>query len=265
MHPMMNIAIKAARKAGRLILNANENMKNVSIYIKHNKHYVTNVDIEIEKIICDILQKSFPNQYYITEESGNFGDKNSEHTWIIDPIDGTNNFIHKIPHQCISIAMQFRGKTEIAIIYNPYLDQLFTAKKGSGSQLNGHRIRVANRKEFTGCLFSGTINFSDTLFLPSYSKEILNLYDKISGFRYSGSFVLDMCYVAAGYLDAIWTSSKINIWDIAGPSLLIKEAGGMICSLNGGVNFLKDGHLIAGNPKIVSKLTKTLIPHLILS
>lgn len=264
MHPMMNITVKAIRKASRIIINANENMQNIKITTKSTNNYVTNIDIEVEKVIINTLQRAFPDQYYITEESGRFGKEDSDHTWIIDPIDGTNNFIHGIPHHCISVAMQFRGKTELAAIYNPYLDQLFTATKGSGAQLNGQRIRVAKRKNFTGCLFSGALKFSKEIFdYNTYPEAILNLHKEISGLRYSGSLALDMCYVASGYLDAVWTSRNAKIWDIAGAALIIKEAGGMLCGLDGGVNFLKDGRLIGGNPRIVAKLTKFLMPHLI--
>ncbi|MBK2124059.1 inositol monophosphatase family protein [Fangia hongkongensis] len=262
MHPKMNVAIKAARQAGRMILKASENLSSIEVHEKAKNNYVTNVDLEVEKHILSVLQKAFPDQYYITEESGSFGNEESDHTWIIDPIDGTNNFIHGLPHHCVSIAMQFRGKTDLAVIYNPYLDQLFTATKGSGAQLNGQRIRVAKRKEFSSSLFSGALKYSSKVFKESYPQAILELYKEISGLRYSGSLALDMCYVAAGYLDAVWTSRDAKIWDTAGAALMIKEAGGMLCGLDGGLNFLEDGRLIGGNPKIVAKLTTYLAPHI---
>ncbi|WP_119344859.1 inositol monophosphatase family protein [Facilibium subflavum] len=262
MHPKMNVAIKAARQAGRAILKANDNRSTIEVHEKSKNNYVTNIDIEVEKKIIATLQKAFPDQFYITEEAGHFGNENSDHTWIIDPIDGTNNFIHGLPHHCVSIAMQFRNKTELAVVYNPYLDQLFTATKGSGAQLNGQRIRVGNKKEFTGCLFSGALKYSTKVFNPSYPEAVLALHEEISGLRYSGSLTLDMCYVAAGYLDAVWTSRDAKIWDIAAADLIIKEAGGMLCGLDGGLHYLQDGRLIGGNPRIVAKLTKFLSPHL---
>ena len=259
----MNIAVKAARKAGRMILAASEDMQSVRVHAKAKNNYVTNVDIAVEKTIVEIIQKAFPEQYFITEESGNFGNESSDCTWIIDPIDGTNNFIHGLPHHCVSIAMQFRGKTELAVIYNPYLDQLFTATKGSGAQLNGLRIRVANKKDFSGCLFSGALKYSPKVFKATYPAALLALHKDISGLRYSGSLALDMCYVAAGYLDAVWTSRDAKIWDTAAAALMIKEAGGMLCSLDGGLDYLDHGRLIGGNPKMVAKLTKFLAPYLI--
>lgn len=263
MYPMMNIAIEIARKAGRMILNAHDNMYNVKIKYKSHHNYVTNIDLEIEKFIVNILKKYFVDQYYITEESGTFGNKNSDYTWIIDPIDGTTNFIHRIPHHCVSIAMKFKGNTKIAVIYNPYQDQLFSAFKGSGAQLNGKRIRVAQHKDLSGSLLSGTILYNKNIFSYSYKDAIFNLQKEILGLRYSGSLALDMCYVATGYLDAVWTSRKTNIWDTIGASLIINEAGGMICSLDGGLDYLDHGMLIGGNPKIVSKLVNFFYPHLL--
>jgi myo-inositol-1(or 4)-monophosphatase len=262
MNPKMNVAIKAVRQASRLISKSIENMSIIEVRQKARNNYVTSVDLEVEQHILFSLRKAFPDQHYVTEESGSLGNKNSNYTWIIDPIDGTNNFIHGLPHHCISVAMQFCGKTELAVVYNFHLDQLFTAEKGSGAQLNGQRIRVAGRKEFSGCLFSGTLKYSEKVFKQSYLQAVLKLYEHISGIRYSGSLALDMCYVAAGYLDAVWTSRDAKIWDIAGATLIIKEAGGMICGLDGGVDFLENGRLIGGNPKIVSKLTAYLSPYL---
>ena len=140
MHPMLNIAIKAARNAGRIVLRASDNIQNIQVHEKSPKNFVTNIDIEVEKLIVNIIQRAYSDHYFITEESGEFGNLDSDHTWIIDPIDGTNNFIHGLPHNCISIAMQFRGKTELAIIYNPHLDQLFMAEKGGGARLNNAKI-----------------------------------------------------------------------------------------------------------------------------
>ncbi|MFZ9035678.1 MAG: inositol monophosphatase family protein [Francisellaceae bacterium] len=260
---MMNLAIKAARKAGRIMAKASENPANIQVEEKAKNNYVTNVDITVEKAILEIIQKAFPDHYFITEESGSFGNEDARHTWIIDPIDGTNNFIHGFPHHCVSIAMFYRGKPDLAVVYNPYLDQLFTASKGDGAQLNGQRIRVTNRKDFQGTLLSGSVKYSRRIFKSSYLEVLSELNQSISGLRYSGSLALDMCYVAAGFIDAIWTSRDAKIWDIAAASLIIKEAGGMLCELDGGVNHLDHGRLIAGNPRLVPKLVTVLKPHLV--
>lgn len=263
MHPMLNIAIQAARKAGQRILLANNHRDRIEVREKSANNLVTNIDLEVEQIILDILKTANPKQYFITEESGAFGNADSNYTWIIDPIDGTNNFIHALPHHCVSIAMQYHKKTEVAVVYNPYLDQLFTAQRGRGAQLNGHRLRVAKRDGLPRCLLSGALRYSNKLFDETYPQAILELHNKISGLRYSGSLALDMCYVAAGYLDGLWTSRNAKIWDIAAADLIIRESGGIVCAINGAGDYLSHGQLIAGNPKIVSKLTQFLHPHLV--
>ena len=262
MHPMLNIAIRAVRSAGRIVLKASDNLQTIQIHEKSKNNFVTNIDLEAEKIIVSIIQRAYSDHYFITEESGEFGSSDSDHTWIIDPIDGTNNFIYGLPHNCISIAMQFRGKTELAAIYNPHLDQLFTAEKGGSAQLNGSRIRAAQRKELKSCLLSGGIKYSKNIFNSNYSEAVLALQAKILGFRYSGSLALDMCYVACGYLDGIWTSRDAKIWDIAGGALIIQEAGGILCGFKGETNILDNGRFIGGNPRLVSQLTKFFVPYL---
>lgn len=254
MHPMLNIAIKAVRNAGRIVLIASDNIQNIQIHEKSPKNFVTNIDIKVEKLITNVIQRYYPNHYFITEESGEFGHSDSDHIWIIDPIDGTNNFVHGIPHNCISIAMQFRGKIELGVIYNPHLDQLFTAERGNGARLNNSKIRIAKHKKLNSSLLSGGMQYSKDIFNKQYLEAILKLQVKILGLRYSGSLALDMCYVACGYLDGIWTSRDANIWDIAAGALVIQEAGGILCGFKGETNVLDNGHFIGGNPRVVSQL-----------
>ena len=256
MHPMLNIAVKAVRNAGRMILIASDNMQNIQIHEKSPKNFVTNIDIKVEKLITNIIQRYYPNHYFITEESGKFGNSDSDHTWIIDPIDGTNNFVHGIPHNCISIAMQFRGKMELAVIYNPHLDQLFTAERGSGAKLNNSKIRIAKCKELECSLLSGNAQYSKNIFNKKYLEAILGLQVRILGLRYSGSLALDMCYVACGYLDGIWTSRDASIWDIAAGALIIQEAGGILCGFKGETNILNNGHFVGGGSIVVRQLVK---------
>jgi len=256
MHPMMNIAVKAVRKAGLALLRASENLSSINIYEKSKKNYYTNIDISIESIILRFIQKYYQNHYFLSEESGYLGNEKSEYTWIIDPIDGTNNFIRGNPQHCISIALQRGLSTEIAVIFNPYLDQLFTAIKGSGAQLNGRRIRVSGKNTLSRCLLSSSLSFCKKTFSSSYPEAFMNLQRLSSGFRYSGSLSLDMCYVGSGYLDVVWTVRQTKTWDIAGPILVIKEAGGIVCSLDGGVDLLHHGKLIGGNAFIVKKMLR---------
>ena len=263
MHPMLNIAIKAARNAGRIVLNASDNIRNIRIHEKSPKNFVTNIDIEIERLIVNIIQKAYLDHYFITEESGEFGNLNSDHTWIIDPIDGTNNFIHGLPHNCISIAMQFRGTTKLATVYNPHLNQLFIAEKGNGAQLNNLKIRTGQCNKLKLSLLSGGIKYNKNIFNSSYPEAIIQLQTKILGLRSSGSLALDMCYIASGYMDAMWTSRSARIWDIAAGALIVQEAGGILCGLKGESNILDSGLFIGGNPRLVSQLTEFFIPYLI--
>ena len=262
MHPKLNVAVKAALNAGRLIIAASENLTNITIKTKSHNNYVTNIDLKVEQEVIKSIEKAFKNQYFITEESGKFGDKKSNYTWIIDPIDGTNNFIHGLPNCCIAIAMQFKGITEIGLVYNPISNQLFTAVKGSGSQLNGKRIRVSTQKIFMGCLLSGSIKYSEDFFKDNYPKAVLELSKYILGIRYSGSLALDMCYVAAGILNGLWTSRNANIWDIAAGELIIREAGGIVSSFNNDQNILKHGIFASGNPRIVKKILNFFDPYI---
>ena len=263
MHPMLNIAIKAARNAGRILIKFNDNLQNIKISEKSPQNLVTNIDIEVEKLIVNIIKNAYSDHFFITEESGKFGNINSDHTWIIDPIDGTNNFIHGLPHSCISIAMQFRENTELAVVYNPHLDQLFTAEKGSGALLNNSKIRIIQNKSLKYSLLSGSNKYNKNIFKSNYLEAILHLQEKILGLRYSGSLSLDMCYVACGYLDAIWTSRNAKIWDIAAGTLIIQESGGVVCGFKGETHILNDGLFIGGNLRLVNKLKKFFSSYII--
>ena len=259
---MLTIAVRAATKAGDLIIKKAENIDDITITSKGKNDFVTEVDMQAEKEIFYHLQKAYPDHALLSEESGLIGNEDSEYLWIIDPLDGTNNFIHGLPHYCVSIALKHRGKIEVAVIYNPNLDQLFTASRGDGAQLNGKRLRASSRKSFQGCLFSASYGYNDQAFKPSYLDALREIKKDISGLRYSGSLALDLAYVSAGFYDAAWTTTS-KPWDIAAASLLIKEAGGLVSEINGGINHLETGRLIAGNPKLVSKLIQSFAPHLV--
>jgi myo-inositol-1(or 4)-monophosphatase len=262
MHPMLNIAIRAATKAGELIIKKSEDLTDITVQDKGKNNFVTNVDIQAEKEILYHLQKAYPDHAILSEESGHMGNKDSDHLWVIDPLDGTNNFIHGVPHYCVSIALEVKGRTEVAVIYNPNINHLFTAARGDGAQLNGKRIRVSNRKNLTGAIFSAPVNNNKKVFKDSYYSLLEKLKEDISGFRYSGSLALDLAYVGAGYYDAAWTMSSQK-WDIAAASLIIKEAGGLISEINGGIDYQNTGRVIAGSPKVVSKIIQQFTPHLV--
>ncbi len=261
MHPLLNLAINSARKAGHMIRKANE--KTFKVYEKAPNNFYTDIDLQAEQIILDTIKEARPNDYFITEESGEFGNPEAEMTWIIDPIDGTTNFIHGLPQICVSIALQYRGKTEIGVIYNPNSDELFTASRGHGARLNDKKLRVATRQNWPGSVFSTSLKYDKNRMKETYIAQLMTLHRRIAGFRYSGSLALDLCYVAAGKLDGLWTATPCKIWDIAAGYLIVKEAGGVVTDLQGNPANLTDGQLIAANPKMAHRLNQLLAPHLI--
>ena len=260
MQPMLNIAIRAARKAGEIILKKSDQLNDIQIYNKSANNYVTSVDVQAEKEILFHLRKAYPEHGFLSEESGSLGNAESEYCWIIDPLDGTTNFIKQMNYSGVSIALQVNNKTQLAVIYNPFEDALYTAARGGGAQLNGRRLRVSNQKTIPGAFFSASITASK-LFKPSYYVEMGKMQREILSFRYGGALSLDLAKVASGHFDAAWTANA-QIWDVAAADLLVREAGGMVCELNGGVNYLKSGNLICGNAKVVVQLIKRLSTHL---
>lgn len=259
MQAMLNIAVRAARMAGKIMLKKSDDIPNVKIKTKSVNDYVTSVDEQCEKEIIYHIHKAYPDHQILSEECGLIDNKDSDYKWIIDPIDGTTNFIKQLNYSCISIALQVKGKTQVAVIYNPFANDLFTALRGSGAQLNENKIRVSDKKTIAGSMLSTTITGSGQ-FKPSYSNELANMRRDILAYRYGGSLALDFAYVACGKFDAAWTASA-KIWDIAAADLLVREAGGVVSELDGGVNYLSSGRVICGNAKIVAALIKRLSPH----
>jgi len=261
MKPILNTTTTIARKAGKLILQAQNDLGSIKVSKKTDNTRVTNVDIAVENFIIDNIKKSGFNDYFITEENGSFGNEDSRFTWIIDPIDGTNNFIHGLPHCCISIAIKKDEDIVAGVIYNPFLDMMFSAYKGEGAQLNGQRIRVSQNRDLEGTLISASLKYSRKIFNDSYVAELLMLQRTISGYRYSGSIAMDMAYLAAGYIDGLWACGDVKIWDLAAGYIIMKEAGAIVTDVNGKSD-ISSGLIIAGNKKIQPKLTKLLAKHL---
>ncbi len=260
MQPMLNIAIRAARNAGKIILKKSDDIPNVKIKSKSLNDYVTNIDELCEKEIIYHLHNAYPDHQILSEECGLIGNKESEYKWIVDPIDGTTNFIKQLSYSAVSIALQVKGKTQVAVIYNPFSNDLYTAIRGGGAQLNERKIRVSNKNVIMGALLSTGISNSKK-YKPSYHQELAAMQDEILSFRYGGSLALDLANVACGRFDAGWTM-KAQIWDIAAAELLVREAGGVVSEVNGGVNYLQSGSIICGNGKLVAALIKRITPHL---
>ncbi|MDO8953261.1 MAG: inositol monophosphatase family protein [Gammaproteobacteria bacterium] len=252
MHSMVNIAVRAARKAGEVITRSLDKMGSINITEKGPNDFVTEVDKAAEEAILYTLGKAFPEHSYLTEETGEIinGDPNS--IWIIDPLDGTTNFIHGLPQYCVSIAFQQNGVIEHGVIYHPLTQDLFTASRGQGAQLNGKRIRVSKQNRFEGAMISCNIP-RDPNYMKQYCEWMTELHDKVAGFRKTGSTALDLAYLAAGYTDAFWTTS-LQPWDMAAGSLLVREAGGIVTDLEGGVNFMEQRTIIASNPKLIKSV-----------
>ncbi|MCF6767131.1 inositol monophosphatase [Thiotrichales bacterium 19S11-10] len=252
--PMQTIAIRAARKAGDLMLRKLENLSDISFKEKSPNDFVSEVDLLSEREILYHLQKAYPDHAILSEEAGLVGNSESDYTWVVDPIDGTTNYLHGLGHFCVSIALKYRHRVELGVIYNPNTDQLFTAIRGNGAQLNDRRIRASSRQKLDGTLIGASPNKP----YDSNNYQSLNaLHDKVAGFRYSGSLALDLAYVAAGFLDACWCFNAKE-WDVAAGSLIAREAGATISELNGGENYLTSGNLIAGNPKLVARVMREL-------
>lgn len=251
LHPMLNIAIKAARRAGSIISRAARDIDALTVTTKKPADFVTEIDKAAEDAVIEVLKKAYPDHAILAEESGATGD--SEYVWIIDPIDGTTNFIHGFPQYCVSIALQHKGQITQAVIFDPAKNELFTATRGRGAFLNDQRIRVSKRHNMKEALIGTGFPFRETDNFDEYIRIFRSVTEKTAGLRRAGAAALDLAYVAAGRLDAFWEKG-IMPWDIAAGSLLVLEAGGLISDLQGEGDYLHGGNVICGNPKIFGQL-----------
>jgi myo-inositol-1(or 4)-monophosphatase len=265
MQPMLNIANTAARKAGQLILRASEELDMVQVEEKGKNDFVSEVDRRAEEEIIYHLRKAFPDHAIEGEEGGlrEGRDGASDYSWVIDPLDGTTNFLRGIPHYAISIACKYRGKLEHALIYDPVRDETFSASRGRGAKLNDRRIRVSKRSSLDGALIGTGIPFRSHLQdkLPAYTRSLEAVATQTAGIRRAGAAALDLAYVAAGRLDGFWEIG-LREWDIAAGALLVIEAGGLVSDFAGGNNYLKSGDVVAGNPKCFKSLLQAVNRHL---
>ncbi|MDP5254085.1 MULTISPECIES: inositol-1-monophosphatase [unclassified Vibrio] len=255
MHPMLNIAIRAARKAGNHIAKSLENKDKIESSLKGTNDFVTNVDKEAEAIIIDTIKQSYPEHNIVAEESGMIDGKDKDVQWIIDPLDGTANFVKGLPHFSVSIAVRFKGKTEVACVYDPMQNELFTAQRGSGAQLNSQRIRVANNKDLQGALLATGFPYKAKQHSESYMKIVASLFTECADFRRTGSAALDLCYVAAGRVDGYFELG-LKPWDTAAGDLIAREAGAIITDFAGGTDYMKSGNIVASNARGVKILLK---------
>ena len=263
MQPMLNTAIKAARRAAAIINRASFNLDQVTITQKAQNDFVTEIDKASEEAIIEVLLNAYPAHAVLAEESGASSNLNAENEniWIIDPLDGTTNFIHGFPQYAISIALQQRGIITQAVVYDPTRNDLFIASKGGGAFLNNRRIRVAKNNRLSQALLGTGFapGGKDTQALHEFMKmfELMTIHSQ--GLRRPGAASLDLAYVAAGYYDGFF-EKHLKAWDMAAGSLLITEAGGIVSNFNGEQNYLTDGSIIAGNPRIFAKMLQLLKP-----
>jgi myo-inositol-1(or 4)-monophosphatase len=260
MHPMLNIAIRAARKAGNHIAKSLENTDKILSTQKGVNDFVTNIDKESESIIIDIIKNAYPDHAIIAEENGLIEGKDKDVQWIIDPLDGTTNFMKGFPHFAVSIAVRLKGRAEVACVYDPMLNELFTAQRGGGAQLNNSRIRIQGIKDLQGVILATGFPFKLKQHSAPYLNIVSSLFTECADFRRTGSAALDLCYVAANRVDGYFELG-LKPWDMAAGELIAKEAGAIITDFSGGTNYMKSGNIVASSPRGTKSLLKHIREH----
>jgi len=259
MHPMLNIAIRAARSAGRVLLRYFERTDSIAVSIKRRNDFVSEVDRAAEEAIIQELRAKYPDHAILAEESGEH--QGSDFQWVIDPLDGTTNYLHGFPQFSVSIALRYRSRLEQAVVYDPLREEMFTASRGQGAQLNDRRLRVAGRTSLEGALLGTGFPYRDHRHLTTYLGMLEAMIQDTAGIRRPGSAALDFAYVAAGRSDGFWELG-LAPWDIAGGALLVSEAGGKVSDLTGGDSYLETGNVVAGNLRVHQAMITRIRPFL---
>ena len=256
MHPMLNVAVKAARRAGTVINRASLNLERLQVDRKQHNDFVTEVDKAAEAAIIETLSEAYPSHGFLAEETGE-QNINAENIWIIDPLDGTTNFIHGFPQYAVSIALAVNGVTQQAVVYDPTRDELFTATRGSGAYLDRRRLRVATQDRLTNCLIGTGFPYREDQDLEKYIKIFAEMSRQCAGLRRPGAASLDLAYVAAGRYDGFF-ESDLKPWDMAAGALLITESGGLVGNYRGEEGFLQSGEIMAANPRLFAQMVQSL-------
>ncbi len=259
MHPMLNTAVKAARKAGAIINRAANDIDRLTIQSKRPRDYVSEVDRIAEQTIIEILLDAYPNHGILAEESGRSGGE--EHVWVIDPLDGTTNFLHGLPQYAVSIALLHKGVLQHAVVYDPARNELFTASRGAGAFHNERRIRVSRQVKMDDALIGTGFPFREFHHADAYLAMFRDMMLKTAGLRRPGSAALDLAWVACGRYDGFFELG-LSQWDLAAGALLVLEAGGLVGDFQGNDRYLQSGHIVAGNPKIFGQMLPVFAPHL---
>jgi myo-inositol-1(or 4)-monophosphatase len=261
MHPMLNTAIKAARRAGAIILRSLEKRDNLKIDIKGKNDFVSEVDRQAEATIIDTLRRAYPDHAILAEESGAQTGQQSEYQWIIDPLDGTTNFLHGNPQFSVSIGLTHKNLLHQAVVYDPLRNELYTASRGGGTLLNDRRVRVSTLTGLDGALIGTGFPYTIHEHIDSYLETLKAILYQTAGVRRPGSAALDLAYVACGRLDGFWEIG-LKPWDMAAGALLILEAGGFVSDFGGGEQYFATGNIVAGTPRVHKAILETIQPHL---
>ena len=259
LHPMVNIAVRAARSAGRILMRNLERVDQLTVSTKTTNDFVSEVDQSAEQAIIRELRSKFPDHAILAEESG--AHDGNAYRWIIDPLDGTTNYLHGFPQFSVSIALMYRDRLEHAVVYDPLREELFTATRGEGALLNDRKLRVSQRISLEGALLATGIPFREHVHLDAYLGMFRTFIAETAGIRRPGSAALDFAYVAAGRVDGFWELG-LSPWDIAAGALLVQEAGGVVSDLNGGDDYLRTGNVVSGTLKVHQAMLKKLRPFL---
>ena len=260
MNPILNTAFKAARRAGQMMIRASGNLEAVKIDSKAFNDFVSNVDRESEMILVDALKEAYPHHKITCEESGSHGKSDAEYEWIIDPLDGTTNFLHGHPQYAISMALLHKGVLQEALVYAPERNDLYMASRGQGALLNDRRIRVSNRVELNRCLIGTGFPVVDQSMMDKYLAILKDFLSKTAGGRREGSAALDLCSVAVGRLDGFF-EFNLKPWNVAAGALIVKEAGGIVTDMQGNDTWLQTGNIVAGNPKVLAQMLQIIGAH----
>ncbi len=259
MKPTTNIAVRAARQAGSILLRYFDHVDSLKVTQKSRNDFVSEVDRAAEEAIISVIRQSYPDHAILAEETG--AHEGNDFQWVIDPLDGTTNYLHGLAQFGISIALKHRGVLESAVVYDPITNELYTADKGNGAYLNDRRLRINNHRTLTGALIGTGIPFRDQRFVDNYLGMLKDMIKDTAGIRRPGSAALDFAYVAAGRTDGFWELG-LSQWDFAAGALLVKEAGGTVSDLSGGEKYLETGNVIASNVHLHQEMLKLIKPHL---
>jgi myo-inositol-1(or 4)-monophosphatase len=256
MQPMLNIAVRAARAAGDIIVRNMDRLDRLKIVTKQNNDFVSNVDHMSEQAIISTIKQAYPDHGIIAEESGTQAES-SEFQWIIDPLDGTTNYLHGFPQFAVSIALKHKNRLEVGVIYDPVSQELFTAMRGDGAKLNDKKIRVTNQKGLNNALLGTGFPYYDQTYIDTYLETMKALMQKTAGIRRPGSAALDLAWLAAGRIDGFW-EFNLKAWDIAAGALIVREAGGIVSDFENKDGYLHSGDIIAASPKVFPEMLKII-------